>query len=345
MAKKKKQPRAQSAAVSRPQNWFLDIGEKRAEELSRRAEQKGDPPWSLDRVRAYKRLKRISEADYLVRTVLGERDPKTGKRKGGLRDYFVGFDAGDGFDMRHPENLPAKRAATIRKYGAYLHTLQSQPHIKIKPRTKGMRAALQERTGQYLKRHKRYVYHTDKPTVTTVSYRSGVLEEKQKITPQTTILRRYYFFRDYNGGRQPRTFNAMVNITQKKMLREMPDVYYTFWTDLHGSIGAPFPKKSLLHELQRYENKYGTHKGFAEGLLGFVFQGTSDQADSEYINRINRRTRRTQEKSQANQVRQQRLRFLAQARKPRSQRCEVIGRGGRCRLRKGHKGPHRFGEP
>lgn len=334
---KKKNSRPKSI-VSKPQNWFLEAGRERAREYQ---QLKG---WSDERVRAYMRLKRVSDIDYLVRTVLGERDEITGKRSGGLRDYFTGFDAKDGYDMRHPENLPWARVKSIRDYGAYLHNLQSAPYIKVSPRSRAMRTALQERTGQHSKRQKRYVYHTDKPSVTKVTYQKGVLLEKQQVTPKTEILRAYYFFRDYNGGRQPRTFKAMERIAEERMLDEMPDRYYSFWTDLHGAIGAPFPKSSLLRELQRYGIQYGSHKGFAEGLLGFVFQGTQDQADSEYVNRLNRRTRREQQKKRESQQRQQQLRFLAQARSGSRKRCEVIGPGGRCRRIKGHRGSHKFGE-
>lgn len=337
MAKRK---RTRASAPRRPATWFTELGRSKAEQYARIRD------WSPERTRSYMRLKRVSELDYLLRTVIGEKDPITGRRSGGLRDYFSGFDASDGYDMRHPETLSAARVSSIRKYGAYLHTLQSQPYIKVSPgKRKGFKRALQERTGQYLKRHRSYVYHTDKPGVTRVTYREGVLEERQKLKPKVEIIRQYYFFRDFNGGRQPKTFASMVSLVEKKMLKAMPERYYTFWTDLHGAIGAPFPKSSLLRELQRYENQYGTHKGFAEGLLGFVFQGTQDQADSEYVNRLNRRTQRERQKTQESRMRQQRLRFVAQARKATTKtlrRCEVIGKGGRCKLPKGHRGSHRF---
>jgi hypothetical protein len=261
-----------------------------------------------------------------------------------LRDYFTGFDASDGYDMRHIESLSAARARSIRNYAAYLHNLQAAPYIKVSPKSSAMRRALQDRTGQNLPRQKRYVYHTDKPGTTRVAYKAGELRETQRLPSGVELIQKYYFFRDYNGGRQPKTFRAMVTITRDRMMKKMPNVYYTFWTDLHGSIGAPFPKSSLLRELERYEAQYGTHKGFAEGLLGFVFQGTQDQADSEYIRRLNRRTARERQKSQESKIRQQRLRFLASARAQKVRRCDVIGRGGRCHLRLGHKGPHRFGK-
>lgn len=343
MAKRKRT--SASSRAARPANWFLELGAEKARELSARAQQKTGLPWSVERVNNFKRLKRVSEADYLIRTVIGERDPITGKRSGGLRDYIKGFGAKDGYDMRHPERLSAQRAAQIKKYGAYLHTLQSQPYVKVTPKSAKERRALQERTGQYLKRQKRFVYHVERPGATKVTFKKGLLEEREKVSG-TEIIRQYYFFRDFNGGRQPKTFRAMTNITEKKMLRAMPDRYYTFWTDLHGAIGAPFPKRSLLRELQRYENQYGGHRGFAEGLLGFVFQGTSDQADSEYVNRLNRKVRREQLKSEKNRIRQQRLRFLTQARRStarvETRRCDQLGRGGRCTLRMGHGGKHRF---
>jgi hypothetical protein len=332
--------RRPSARAARPANWFLDLGAERARELSRRA----PVPWTPERISHYKRLKRLSEADYLTRAVLGEKDPITGKRSGGLRDYIKGFEASDGYDMRHPERLTARHAAEIRKYGSYLHTLQSQPYVKVAPRNAKEKRALQERTGQYLKRQKRFVYHVERPGSTKVTFKKGVLEERERVSG-AEIVRQYYFFRDFNNGRQPKTFRAMVNITEKKMLPAMPDRYYTFWTDLHGAIGAPFPRKTLLRELQRYENQYGGHKGFAEGLLGFVFQGTADQADSEYVNRLHRKIRREQLNSEKNRLRQQRLRFLTQARRAtrvESRRCDYIGRGGRCVLRLHHGGQHRF---
>lgn len=245
--------------------------------------------------------------------MLGPKD-SNGKRRGGLREFYSGFDADAGYDMRYPQSISAQRLKSIKKYGQYLHTLQSQPYIKVTPINKAQREALQDKTNQRLSRQKSYIYHFDSKEPPKVSIRHGVITEQVKAGPNLLVTARFYYFRAYNNGRQPLSMREMRRIVIKKMLPAMPDGFYSMVTDQHGRIDAPVQKKFIPEVLERYERVYGTKEGFSEAILGFQSYRTGTEADDEYVRRIQHRAAAQAAKSWRARQKRQTENFLRQAR-------------------------------
>lgn len=87
-----------------------------------------------------------------------------------LRKIFRGFEARQGFDVRHPENWSAARVAKARRYGLRMRQLKSTPHVIARPRTQAQRDALMKHVAQPWPNQKAFIVHTPHPINTVVDY-------------------------------------------------------------------------------------------------------------------------------------------------------------------------------
>lgn len=291
---------ARRAALG-PQNWFTQIGREQAAKLLSAGK------LSPDGVGDYLERRRLEQKYYLRNTVKE------------LRKVFKGFDSASGYDLNNIERWPAARARFVQEYGARLHDLKSTPHLTVTPRSQRAKKALRHFTRQVSSRQKAYIVHTEKPETSHVSVtRDGRVEIAREVKG-ATLVQRFYFFLDMTG-KQPATFRGM-RAALKKMLPDMPDGYYTLYTEPHGSIGLPHNKQTLMDLLVDYENRYEVshaarklHEDFAEVILGFQFQGTRDMAIQEYRERQERRSAHKRAKEQQ---RRERRRYVGQYRRRR----------------------------
>lgn len=232
-----------------------------------------------------------------------------------LRKFYTGFDASDGYDLRYPNAVSAQKINQIKKYGEYLHNLQSSPYVKVTPRNKTARGVLQEKTGQRLDRQKSYVYHVDTGRQMKISIRDGILTERDVVSPDLVVTVKHFYFRAFNFDQVPLTMAGLFSIYEKYMEPAMPEGMYSMITDQHGRIDAPVNKKFIYDRLQTYFNEYSTKSGFAEAILGFQIYTTGmSEAAAEYVERTNRRLRAQQQRSWKARQKRRSENFLQQAR-------------------------------
>jgi hypothetical protein len=235
-----------------------------------------------------KPAERAKQLEYLERTIKD------------LRQYFAGFDAKAGYDLRFIRSLHPNRVKTIQQYGSYLHNLQSVGHVRVIPRSKRARKAMRDFTGQRLPRQKAYVFHTPHPEITKVTAPGGNVKIERTVAAGK--IREQFFLFEQMLGYQPVTFDDM-RAALKEMLAHMPPGYYQLWTVPHGEIGAPARKEMIATLLRDYEQRYEQgprarlHKDFAEAILGFKWQGnTFEDAADAYNERQAARARRRKQK-------------------------------------------------
>lgn len=243
----------------------------------------------------YFRLKpseRAKQLEYLERTIKD------------LRQYFTGFDAKAGYDLRFIRSLHPRKVKAIQNYGSYLHNLQSTPHVRAVPRGKKARSGLRQFTGQRLPRQKAFVVHTPHPETTKVTAPKGNVKLERPVTKGK--VREQFFLFEQMLGYQPVTFEEM-RAALKEMLPKMPPGYYQLWTVPHGEIGVPRTRNLLMELLNQYENSYERgararlHADFAEAILGFKWQAIDFETSAELYNeqqaeRVKRRRQKTFER-------------------------------------------------
>lgn len=258
MAKKKKKPPTKSAKrLARPAAWVSSL----------------------------KPIERAKKFDYLNRTVKD------------LRKFFAGFDARDGYDLRHPERLSAQRVKAITQYGGHLHSMMATPHVRVsKPRSKKKQAALESFTGQRYsgtKKPRAYVISVDNEAAqldTKVSVtKSGQVRIERQVG-KAHLVDQYYLFAD--NGFPPssfRSFDDVLKASRHLVKKVLPPGFYTLWSAKHGSIWIPMDRDDILRNLNKNTGESNEREGFPNDLLGFKFQGDESTAETEYIERSQRR--------------------------------------------------------
>lgn len=277
-------------AIRGPQKWFRDIGRREAESMF------PDEGTDEQRVQAADfRLnviakKRALELDYLRQAV---------KR---LRPLVKGFEAGDGYDLHHPEYWTKQQADRVRAFSQELGAILSQPHKIVRPRSKRTAVSLEVFTGQRFKGQKAWVVHVPKAEETTVKVTSAGKVEVVRKVRGGEVVDRFYLFEEI-FGRKPETWEEIVEMTrimtglkkykesflydedQAEFVRVMPKGLYTLWVETQGDTDAPVKRELLIRRLQEYEQTYGNARsdlwkggGFDEVILGFHWQGTNRDA-------------------------------------------------------------------
>lgn len=211
---------------------------------------------------------RFKELEYLKRTTRQ------------ARKYLTGFDASDGYDLRHPERWPAKRVETLKRYGGYINELTGQKHIRVRaPKSKAKRAALESFTGQRLRGSKQFRafaiadQHADKALVRITENNQVEIEHTFK---GVRSVERIFLFDDY--GYDPGEFSSIDDVKRatRLMLKRrvdgaplMPDGNYQFFTEKHGPIWEAIPRDSILLNLTAWGNTYGHVRGAESVIIGF----------------------------------------------------------------------------
>jgi hypothetical protein len=241
-----------------------------------------------------------------------------------LRKIFSGFEAKNGFDVRHPENWSAGRVAKARRYGIRMRQLKSSPHIIVRPRTQAQREALLRHVAQPWPNQKAFIVHTPHPIGTVVDY---VYEPERRFPFNVVVPARLrvqlskeihggthmtqdFLFREilgyqpglpgpggmYRKGRNP--WDDMIRAT-RALLPHMPkttmsartgeeeEAWYTFISMPHDSIGASIRYSEILNKLQEDFSQY--RESFAGLILGFRYQGDRWKAAMSPQSEMNQR--------------------------------------------------------
>lgn len=270
---RKKQTRAPSRAPSYSASrarWYLDTGKEQAHErgfYSRDAD-------SGERAN-YLAAKRD------VRVALLRENTKQ------LRQYFRDFSSDTGYSLNKIEHWPAARVKRVEQYAEYLNHLLSQPHQRLVPRSKTQYEVAKHFTGQMLDDQYAYVVHVESDRDRVQITRNGdVVIERELRGRVAVIYDIYYLFVFYIGWR-PVTWDQVVTATED-MLMYLPDdteSRYFLYSELHGSIGAGQPKKSLLMMVKRYASDYSL-KNFADTIIGFRRAGSRSESDAIYARKV-----------------------------------------------------------
>lgn len=271
--------------------WFLDTGKEQAKE--RGLYQRDADPGQRATYLATKRAVRVS--------LLRENTKQ-------LRDYFTGFDSSSGFALNKIEQWPAARVKKVEQYAEYLNHLLSQPSVRYLPRSAIQREVASTFTGQLLPNQKAYVVHVESTRDRFRITREGdiVIEREVgrpamggRMRKPLVVYDIYYLFVFYLGWR-PATWDQLINATED-MLPFLPDdreSRYFLHSELHGSIGAGQPKKSLLMMVKRMANEYAMKK-FADTIIGFRRAGSRGEADAIYAQKVSHSQARKEQRDKA----------------------------------------------
>lgn len=153
MASRKKRP-----ARPAPAPWFMESVDRQFMLQRKAFAAKSDTAYENWLLRAeHERLKRENERAYLHDSIKL------------LREFAPGFNAADGYDLRHVAALSGRKLAKVKKLAAIIRQEQAQPHVTVVARTKGQRKALETHTGQRdIPDRKKFIVFTEQPDKTEV---------------------------------------------------------------------------------------------------------------------------------------------------------------------------------
>ena len=275
------------AVTRQPAKWFRDsVARGRANDGAREA---------------YEAAYRDAELAYLRQAVID------------MRRLATGYEARDGFSLKRSElaRLGALQLAKLKGNVQMFRREMSQPHIKVRARTKAQREALDQHTGaKNVVGRKFYIVHVEKPETTKIKIevpkRGFPRVVEQRKFGAVTRTAKYFYFDDY--GPKPVTFSDVAKIVPK-MLEDMPEGHYVFVSSNYGAISTWMEKSVILRAIRSDWMGYDKFKrgredrdsrGLAETLVGFKFVGTSErEADRESDEREKRRRAATIEKARA----------------------------------------------
>lgn len=221
-----------------------------------------------------------------------------------LRRFFKGFDSASGYNLNDIKNWHPNRVRQVEKFGTYLHHLKSQPHVRVAPRGKNQKRALETFSGQHHPRQRAYVIHKTHPDEQVLVHEGGRIAIERKVSDKVGWLRSdFYFFLALLGYR-PYGWDELYAATAE-LLPFMPEGDYFLYSELHGEIDVPQPKRSLLEIIMRYTQEY-SQRDFAETIVGFKRIADSISSDAEYEKIFFRRQkRRKQRQEDWNKLRKQ----------------------------------------
>lgn len=253
----------------------------------------------------------------------------------GARKIYQGFEASSGYDLRHVERWSAAQLAHARKRIQAINTYTGRPFAVITPRTKKQRKEAQKVTGQDLPYQRKMIYAVQDPKRDKVVFRNNKLAVERNYKHGSKAIEQRFLFKDYSKE-PPYGFDGMRKVTEK-MLPDMPInyrgewVYYTLLTVQYGPVGESVPHHRIMEHLAEYHNRYDLNRensGFQEQVIGFQMIGTYTSVKMRDI---------ATQKNKSARKKLKKLRFSQQ-----QSRCHVLKNGKRCKLRAGHKGPHKF---
>lgn len=283
-----KRPR-RPPAPPRPQRWYTDTGREQAE-----AKALERLPTATDEAREALRddLQAIARAD--EKLYLRESVKK-------LRRMFDGFGA-EHYDLRHPELWTRAQVTKVKEFYGTVAQVFSQPHVTlVTPRSRRSRIALESFTGQRYKNQRAFAVALPSAD-STVSVRDGVVEILRKVH-RGKLVDQFFLFEEVFGIR-PEGWRDIIEMTQimvgttlkermakyrksylfdadqEVTLRDMPEGFYTIWSEVNGDIGIPVRKQFLARQMREWFEAYGQeasatyHEGFDEVILGFHYQST-----------------------------------------------------------------------
>jgi hypothetical protein len=229
-----------------------------------------------------------SEREHLKRDIKlgfkGEELP-AGLKRPSVRRVFNDVTPDDGFDLRHIERWDLRKIKKARERIAMVRTLTARPFVVKTPTTAKQKRALKHYTNLDLDSYRSFIVPVQDNKLDRIRIQEGKVTMVREYPGGGKGYQRLYLFKDYNGGKQPTTFNDMRRIV-KKMLPDMPasikgrDVSYILYTVPHGQIGNSASKDRVETLLTAYHNQYDAnqaHKGFAESVTGIYMSGTDIQ--------------------------------------------------------------------
>lgn len=221
------------------------------------------------------------------------------------RQFFKGFDAKDGYDLRHPERMSWQRFNTLKKYGQQAHTLTSSPYYRAVARTKKEHDALRRYTGQAVKSkthgNRAYVVHHPEAAYRDIKIK---VNKKGRVTlvrklPGVTTRSQIFMFIEY--GFNPKTFVSVDDVKRavKTMIKsgDLPEVgHYQLESELHGAIWYTMDRDDILLNLDStIRDSSARSPSFSKGLLGLRYY--TDDIDAELLDA--EKTRRLAERKKA----------------------------------------------
>lgn len=270
--------------------------------------------------RARKRREVLGYLTEAVRGRPGKPATTGGAREPGLRDIFKGFTAREGFDLRHPERWTKGMHDKVQGLAKYLHNLTSQPFKVVTPKTLAQRKTLRHFTAQEDPQQRAYVVHVPSPL-----YRVKLRKEKKKKTVGLSLETparfggfgklKYFLFRDYTANGQPPVLPEDFYEATRRMQEQLPDwAYMSIWSQPHGIISSPQPRNSMVRKLQEWfttGDSFGGEKfGVAQDiLLGWVLQGTEEDAETTLRARLKRRRPRNRWADRQRQLRRKAMKL------------------------------------
>lgn len=269
----KRKPAKKPAKVKQrvPARWFLDTGKDQANDLVRRGRlEKGSYEYNH-----YLARKRAATKIYLHDAVKE------------LRQYFTGFDAKDGYRLDDISSMSAQKMKQVRMYASHLHSIKAHGTVRVVPKSKKQKAALEKYTSQIYtgkKQARAYAVAVDHPDRSEVDIVNGKVRVTEKFKGGKTV-QQLYDFADYDVNTTS-TWSAFIN-SLKKMLKDLPEGSYTLMSAVHGPIFLPMPKRDIILNLNYRFKSYD--KEMIPTLYALRWFKTELSAEREYIDRSKRR--------------------------------------------------------
>lgn len=190
-----------------------------------------------------------------------------------LRKHVTGYASKDGFDLSKLETWDYNKRYRVIRRAEKIHELLLTPHDTIKARTKKEKENLFKFTGQRIRGAKHFIVHKPADNF-KVGLRDGYVTIDGKFGGRVITRNQFFLF-----PRRPRYPKELVAMS-RRMLKEMPDGFYSILTSAHGDTGEPVERDKLIEQLNVYlaayeVNSEGASTGFSEVLLGFRFMETT----------------------------------------------------------------------
>lgn len=196
-----------------------------------------------------------------------------------LRGYVKGFDH---YDLRKLERLTSSQIGRIVEVSKNLRVFTSGPHIRVpipKNNLKRLRA-LKNFTRQDPKPLKYFILATEDPDHTKIAWKNDRLIVRLDYgSKRKPFDRQFFLYEDY-ARRPPVTLKSQRRVL-KKMMADLPEGNYTFWSPTTGSVGEPVSKQFLMQKLNDWYLAYEPpsrfakeHEGFGRVLTGVAFMGS-----------------------------------------------------------------------
>lgn len=214
-----------------------------------------------------------------------------------LRKHIYGYEARDGYGVKDIDHFSTSERHRLIQRAASLTEMTNAPHDLIKATSKKARKNLQVFTKQSIRNAKHFIVH--KPTDSAkVRIRDGYVDISGQFGKR--VFSRSQFFLFPRRPRYPKELVAMA----RKLLKDMPQGFYSVITAAHGDTGEPFERDELINRLNTYladyiVDEYNQPTGFAEALVGFRFMSTTlDGAEVQMRARDARRARQKKHNEQ-----------------------------------------------